>query len=93
MCYAAMWNNGLSTEQLWPLRDGTTSAAKVTIVLWYKFSLAQYYSYSKPDAASANTPHDLELSQTVNYFFFDSGTSTSLFIIFDKPNDGSVRTF
>lgn len=50
---------------------------------------AQYYSYSTPFGASANTPDNLERSNTATMFLYDDpNNGLSLFHIYDRPNDG-----
>lgn len=49
---------------------------------------AQYYSYSTPDGSSANTPDNLERSNTATMFLFDDQNGgLSLFHIYDVPRD------
>lgn len=49
---------------------------------------AQYYSYSSPFGASANTPDNLEESETLTMFLYeDPNNGLSLFHIYDRPND------
>lgn len=57
---------------------------------------AQYYSYSTPDGSSANTPDELERSNTLTMFLFDDQNGgLSLFHIYDVPrdSDGLRMTF
>ncbi|CAN0513240.1 unnamed protein product, partial [Discosporangium mesarthrocarpum] len=50
---------------------------------------AQYYSYSNPFGASANTPDSLERSNTLTMFLYDDpNNGLSLFHIYDVPLDG-----
>lgn len=56
----------------------------------------QYYSYSNPDGSSANTPDNLERSNTLTMFLYDDpNNGLSLFHIYDVPrdSDGSRMTF
>ena len=49
---------------------------------------AQYYSYSSPFGAPANTPDNLEESETLTMFLYeDPNNGLSLFHIYDRPND------
>jgi len=51
-------------------------------------SAHDYYAYAKHNGSSANTPHRLELHDTVQYWLYETGTDLSMFIIFDLPKDG-----
>lgn len=53
------------------------------------YSAAEYYSYGSPFGSSANTPDNLEVSNSMHLFLFSDGNELSQFIFFDRPNDGS----
>ena len=54
---------------------------------------AEYYSYNSPFGAAANTPDNLERSNTATMFLYDDpGNGLSLFHIYDRANDGDGFT-
>jgi hypothetical protein len=48
-------------------------------------SIEDFYSYANPCAASANTPLDLEISETSQLFLYDGPAGLSLVAIHDRP--------
>lgn len=84
---------------------GLSSAAERTITVSqgseeYEISPVQadmtvqeFYSYNDPSGASANTPYNLEDTETAQLFFYEGPNGLSLVTIFDKPsnnNGGSI---
>lgn len=81
--YSARWTTGATTQEreINPIVSPNGSGFRTA---------AQYYSYSSPFGASANTPDNLERSDTLTMFLYDDPNSgLSLFHIYDEPNDGS----
>lgn len=79
--YEAVWNSGsvVNEREIFPISKSNSAGGLLTA--------PQYYSYSNPDGASANTPDDLEESQVAQFFLFDDGGILSLFLIMDIPRD------
>lgn len=57
------------------------------------WTASEFYSYSDPDGASANTPWDLEQENTSQLFLFDGRDGLSLFFIHDRPHTSSGGQF
>lgn len=81
--YSARWTSGTTTfeREINPIVSPNGTGFRTA---------AQYYSYSSPFGASANTPDNLERSNTLTMFLYDDpNNGLSLFHIYDEPNDGS----
>ena len=79
--YEAVWNSGsvVNEREIFPISKSNSAGGLLTA--------PQYYSYSTPDGASANTPDNLEESGVAQFFLFDDGGILSLFLIMDIPRD------
>lgn len=60
----------------------------VTPLTYGDRTVEEFYSYGSPDGASANTPTNLEKSDTSQLFFYRGSRGISLVVIHDVPNDG-----